>query len=106
MELKGKFSNKMIRRGAFKDQHFDSNCNFMYQEIDKVTEREKIVLMSNIKPIRDLHDEVVADQCLPEDQLRKVCQLKDLLEKILMLDPSKRLTINQALAQPFIQERI
>lgn len=39
MDLKGKFPNKVIRKGAFKDQHFDSNCNFLYHEIDKVTER-------------------------------------------------------------------
>lgn len=39
MDVKGKFPNKVIRKGAFKDQHFDSNCNFLYHEIDKVTER-------------------------------------------------------------------
>lgn len=39
MDVKGKFPNKVIRKGAFKDQHFDSNYNFLYHEIDKVTER-------------------------------------------------------------------
>lgn len=29
----------MIRKGVFKDQHFDQNLNFMYIEVDKVTER-------------------------------------------------------------------
>lgn len=107
MDLKGKFSNKMIRKGAFKEQHFDANCNFLYQEIDKVTEKEKIVVMNNIKPIRDLNLELVAGQIdLPDDHLRKVMQLKDLLEKILMLDPSKRISINQALGHPFIQDKI
>lgn len=39
MDLKGKMPNKLIRKGTFKDQHFDSNCNFLYHEVDKVTER-------------------------------------------------------------------
>lgn len=39
MDLKGKFPNKLIRRAQFKDQHFDGNCNFLYHEVDKVTQR-------------------------------------------------------------------
>lgn len=39
MDLKGKMPNKLIRKGTFKDQHFDSNCSFLYHEVDKVTER-------------------------------------------------------------------
>lgn len=39
MDLKGKIPNKMIKKGQFKDKHFDQNCNFLYHEVDKVTER-------------------------------------------------------------------
>ena len=39
MDLKGKMPNKMIRKGMFKDQHFDSAYNFSYHEVDKVTQR-------------------------------------------------------------------
>ena len=39
MDLKGKIPNKVIRKGIFKDQHFDNQCNFLYHEVDKVTER-------------------------------------------------------------------
>lgn len=62
--------------------------------------------MSTINAVRDLHTELVGNQNLPDDQARKVNQLKDLLERILMLDASKRLPINQALIHPFIQEKI
>lgn len=44
MDLKGKMANKTIRKGMFKDQHFDSNCNFLYHEVDKVTERVRFML--------------------------------------------------------------
>lgn len=49
---------------------------------------------------------MIGFQRLPEDQMKKVMQLKDLLDKVLMLDASKRISINQALTHPFIQEKI
>lgn len=106
MDLKGKMPNKMIRKGVFKDQHFDANLNFMYIEVDKVTEREKVTVMSTINPTKDLLADLIGLQRLPEDQRKKVHQLKDLLDQILMLDPAKRISINQALQHPFIQEKI
>ncbi|XP_066435409.1 serine/threonine-protein kinase PRP4 homolog [Eleutherodactylus coqui] len=106
MDLKGKMPNKMIRKGVFKDQHFDANLNFMYIEVDKVTEREKVTVMSTINPTKDLLADLIGCQRLPEDQRKKVHQLKDLLDQILMLDPAKRISINQALQHPFIQEKI
>ncbi|XP_020786421.1 pre-mRNA processing factor 4Bb isoform X1 [Boleophthalmus pectinirostris] len=106
MDLKGKMPNKMIRKGLFKDQHFDSNLNFLYIEVDKVTEREKVTVMSTINPTKDLLSDMVGGQRLPEDQRKKVMQLKDLLDGTLMLDPAKRISINQALQHPFIQEKI
>ena len=45
MELKGKMPHKMARKGMFRDQHFDSNFNFLYSEIDRVTEKVSFVLI-------------------------------------------------------------
>ncbi|XP_042255757.1 pre-mRNA processing factor 4Bb isoform X1 [Thunnus maccoyii] len=106
MDLKGKMPNKMIRKGLFKDQHFDQNLNFLYIEVDKVTEREKVTVMSTINPTKDLLTDMIGGQRLPEDQRKKVMQLKDLIDGTLMLDPAKRISINQALQHPFIQEKI
>ncbi|XP_057190480.1 serine/threonine-protein kinase PRP4 homolog [Triplophysa rosa] len=106
MDLKGKMPNKMIRKGLCKDQHFDQNLNFLYTEVDKVTEREKVTVMSTINPTKDLLMDMVGRQALPEDQRKKVVQLKELMDQILMLDPAKRITINQALQHSFMQERI
>lgn len=68
--------------------------------------QEKVVVMSVVKPTRDLQAELVAGQALPPDQLRKVTQLKDLLEKALAIDPAKRISLNNALTHPFIQDKI
>lgn len=45
MDLKGKFPNKVIRKGAFKENHFDANYNYLYHEVDKVTERVSTLLV-------------------------------------------------------------
>lgn len=68
--------------------------------------QEKVVVMSVVKASRDLQQELIAHQNLPEEQVRKVTQLKDLLDKIFALDPSKRISLNHALAHPFIQDKI
>ncbi|XP_017028832.1 serine/threonine-protein kinase PRP4 homolog isoform X2 [Drosophila kikkawai] len=106
MDVKGKIPNRIVRKGQFREQHFDQSCNFLYHEIDKLTEREKIVVMPVVKPSRSLQQELIADQNLPDDQHRKVTQLKDLLENMFALDPAKRISLNQALIHPFIQEKM
>lgn len=62
--------------------------------------------MPVIKASRNLYQELIADQNLPDDQIRKVGQLRDLLDSLFALDPSKRLSLNVALAHPFIQEKM
>ncbi|XP_071786043.1 serine/threonine-protein kinase PRP4 homolog isoform X1 [Asterias amurensis] len=106
MDLKGKMPNRMIKKGFLKDSHFDNNFNFKYIEVDKVTEREKVTTFSVINPSKDIMSDLIGYSRLPDDQYRKVTQLKDLLEKCLMLDPSKRIQIKEALQHPFIQEKI
>lgn len=106
MDLKGKFPNKLIRKGGFKDNHFDGNCNFLYREVDKVTEKEKVVTMGTINPGKDLLKDLLNNQDLPPDQLRKVTQLRDLLDRIFILDNTKRISIKDALSHPFITEKL
>ena len=66
-----------------------------------------MTLLSVINPTRDLLVELMGAQVvIPDDHAKKLAQLRDLLDKILMLDPSKRISINQALMHPFIQEKM
>ena len=68
--------------------------------------QEKVVVMGTINPTRNLIGELLGEATLPEDQTRKVHQLKDLLDKTLMLDPGKRATIDLCLVHPFIREKL
>ena len=45
MDYKGKMPNKMIRKGVLRDQHFDENCNFLYHEVDKITQRVSLAIL-------------------------------------------------------------
>ncbi|GLT91781.1 hypothetical protein SLE2022_096540 [Rubroshorea leprosula] len=50
MELKGPFPKKMLRKGAFIDQHFDQDLNFHATEEDPVTKKTIQRMILNIKP--------------------------------------------------------
>ncbi|VDK84062.1 unnamed protein product [Litomosoides sigmodontis] len=105
MDLKGKFPNKIVRKAQFKDQHFDQNCNFLYHEIDKVTQRDKITTLSVVKITRNLENELLGDQELDKEGMRKLEQFRSLLDAMVTLDNSKRITCGEALKHPFVVEK-
>ncbi|KAH1031211.1 hypothetical protein J1N35_043385 [Gossypium stocksii] len=98
MELKGPFPKKMLRKGAFTEQHFDQDLNFHATEEDPVTKKSIKRMILNIKP-KDISSIIVGS---PGEDPKMVANFKDLLEKIFVLDPEKRMTVTQALAHPFI----
>ncbi|CAN8312140.1 unnamed protein product [Cochlearia groenlandica] len=98
MELKGIFPKKMLRKGAFIDEHFDQDLNFYATEEDIVTGKTIKRMMVNIKPT-DFGS--VIKGYAGEDP-KVLAQFRDLLDKLFRLDPEKRLTVSHALAHPFI----
>ncbi|KAJ0038603.1 hypothetical protein Pint_23291 [Pistacia integerrima] len=98
MELKGPFPKKMLRKGAFTEQHFDQDLNFHATEEDPVTKKTIKRMIFNIKP-KDIGSIVTTS---PGEDPKMLNNFKDLLEKIFVLDPEKRMTVAQALAHPFI----
>ncbi|KAI3778935.1 hypothetical protein L2E82_08325 [Cichorium intybus] len=97
MELKGPFPKKMLRKGAFTEQHFDQDLNFVAIEEDPVT-KKTVKRLVNMKA-KDIGSIVSSS---PGEDPKMVANFKDLLEKIFILDPDKRLTVHQALSHPFI----
>jgi len=105
MDLHGKLHNKLIRRAKFKDQHFDQNCSFLYHEVDKVTQRDKITILPTIKPTRNLMSELIGEQKLDRDRYKQLEQFRHFLDQMTVLDPSKRITCSDSLKHPFIAEK-
>ncbi|KAF5958021.1 hypothetical protein HYC85_005246 [Camellia sinensis] len=116
MELKGPFPKKMLRKatnyfdiirinqwfcsclGAFTEQHFDQDLNFLATEEDPVTKKTMKRLIPSIKP-KDIGAIVMSS---PGEDPKMSANFRDLLEKIFVLDPDKRITVSQALSHPFI----
>ncbi|CAN6330118.1 unnamed protein product [Urochloa humidicola] len=98
MELKGPFPKKMLRKGAFTMQHFDQDLNFHATEDDPVTKTAVRRLILNIKP-KDISSLI---SNFPGEDQKMLSSFKDLLDKIFILDPEKRITVSQALSHPFI----
>ncbi|KAG9300297.1 hypothetical protein G9A89_011370 [Geosiphon pyriformis] len=93
MELKGKFSNKMLRKGQFVGQHFDEEYNFLAHETDRISNKEVIKTIVINKPTRDLKSLLLSKTSnMMDDEIRYLTAFVDLLEKCLNLNPEKRLT--------------
>uniref|UniRef100_A0A0N5C1U5 Serine/threonine-protein kinase PRP4 homolog n=1 Tax=Strongyloides papillosus TaxID=174720 RepID=A0A0N5C1U5_STREA len=104
-ELKGKYSNKLIRKAKFKDEHFDSNCNFVYHGSDKMT-LEKNTFCTSIKITRNLEEELRGNQNLDKSNYQQMLKFKSLLEEMTVLDITKRITCIKALQHPFIVDKV
>jgi serine/threonine-protein kinase PRP4 len=103
MELKGKFPNKMIRKGQFGTQHFDDKYEFLQVETDKITGKEVIKHVNITKPTKDIKSRLLSNTSkMNEKELEMVTQFVDLLDKCFVLNPEKRITAREALNHPFL----
>ncbi|DBA83621.1 hypothetical protein WJX77_009445 [Trebouxia sp. C0004] len=102
MDVKGPFPKKMLKKGAFTDRHFedDPNMSFAMLEEDAVTKRpiRRTIAAPHVK--KDFGGLLAGS----EGDRKKVTQLADLLERMMALDPDKRITPKDALKHPFIKE--
>lgn len=105
MDMKGKFPTRMIRKGKFKDQHFNFKNNYILHKRDEFSGREKYIEVSNVVITRDLQKELnTYCKCTHENEEKKVGQLKDMLDKMIIYDVQQRFTATDCLTHPFIQE--
>jgi serine/threonine-protein kinase PRP4 len=101
MEVKGQFSKKMIKKAEFAFKHFeaDPNMTFALLEEDAVTKRPVRRLIPNPQVKNDFSLLLAG---LDSDR-KKLAQLADLLERMIALDPEKRITPKDALRHPFFE---
>ncbi|RHY83099.1 hypothetical protein DYB26_001893 [Aphanomyces astaci] len=127
MELKGRFPTKLMRRHRqvyqekfLMEPHFDEGLRFCSREIDRVTGTRVCVLVSRkhhrygvnvgtpvvrtlntIHGTKDLAAALMAAKSHSDDK-KLLMELKDLLDKIFVIDPTKRLSVTDALQHPFV----
>ncbi|EJD06155.1 kinase-like protein [Fomitiporia mediterranea MF3/22] len=104
MELKGRFNSKMIKKAKFGEDYFDEMGTFQSVERDKVTGADIIRKVHIAKPTRDLRARLLSSSSRVNDEEDKlILSFIDLLDKCLMLDPSRRIMPKEALVHPFIR---
>jgi serine/threonine-protein kinase PRP4 len=105
MELKGRFNNKMLKRGEFTSQHFDEDNNFLRQDVDKLAaDQVSIKVVSITKPLKDMRARLLKNTNeLREGDKEMLLQFVDFLDRCLALSPDKRLTPKEALQHPFLK---
>jgi serine/threonine-protein kinase PRP4 len=101
MELKGPFSNKMLKKGMYTKEHFDENFNFLEQEYDSISNKI-MIKKSNIVKTRDLKDLLKNSYNFENENIKLFNSFFDLLDKTLNLDPLKRITTDDALKHSFL----
>jgi serine/threonine-protein kinase PRP4 len=103
MELKGSFPKKMLKKGAWRTKFFDDNFHFLQHKPDSLTGKDFVVpTVMPQQPTRDLLAELMCGLTTAAEK-KRATELHDLLQKCLHLDPSKRLTPEEALRHPFFQ---
>ncbi|KAK9761538.1 U4/U6 small nuclear ribonucleoprotein prp4 [Basidiobolus ranarum] len=106
MELKGRFSNKVLKKGQFTEQYFDEQMNFLSVESDKISQMEVVKKIVISKPSKDLKSRLIVSGALSnENEGKLLVAFVDFLDRCLNLNPEKRLTIKEALAHPFITQK-
>ncbi|KAF3767186.1 kinase-like protein [Cryphonectria parasitica EP155] len=107
IEIRGKMSTKLYRRGSLWTMHFDEMGNFISQERDKILGKTTVRILPVVKPTRDLRTRLMAASSgMDEAEARHLNHFYDLLDRCLAVNPDKRITPSEALRHPFFQEKI
>ncbi|KAG0133483.1 kinase-like domain-containing protein [Tuber indicum] len=104
MECRGKFPQKVLRKGKFTGLHFDDMLNFRSVENDKITGKDITKTLAFNKPIRELKTRLLAAASpgMTDTELKELNGFIDLLDRCLNLNPERRCTPVEALKHPFI----
>jgi len=107
-EVRGRVPARMLRKGMFTAEHFTPDGDFLAIEKDKVSGQDvirEVKFTPEPQPGKDVRSQLLGASKLSEAEGRKVALLADLLDKLLVLDPTRRFTPSAALKHPFITSK-
>ena len=106
MQLTGEIPRKLLKNSRFASNHFEMDRFVFRQEyVDKATgflATRSVVMPS--KPALDLHRDILLPAAGTENK-QILNDFKDVLQKMLVFDPKKRLTPQQLLKHPFFAQK-
>ena len=108
-EVRGKVPARLVRKAAFAAEHFSASGDFLAADKDRVTGCDivrEVKFGADPLPGRDIKAQVFAagggSSRLSDAEQRKALLLADLLDKLLTIDPARRLSAAAALKHGFI----
>ncbi|KAJ3495976.1 hypothetical protein NLG97_g3009 [Lecanicillium saksenae] len=106
MEIRGRFTPKLYKRGQLSAAHFDDLGQFVSVEHDKILNKTAVRTLPVVKPTRDLRTRLMAASTGMNDaEMKDLNHFIDLLEQCLALNPEKRIKPTEALKHPFFTSR-
>lgn len=104
-ELMGKMSPTYVKHAMYRNKHFELDGTFIHRVKDRKTKKETITKINDLRATRTL-DEVMFSRVPETDEYKKekAGQLLDLILKCVDLDPTKRITPEEALQHPWIKD--
>jgi serine/threonine-protein kinase PRP4 len=103
MDVKGSLPKKVLRKGAFSERHFDlSDPSTPFYNLESQVSKYEKKISFDSSIIKNPFYQLLS---VTERNKTKVVQLADLLERIMALDPEKRITASQALKHPFCNKK-
>ncbi|RFU76251.1 cmgc dyrk prp4 kinase [Trichoderma arundinaceum] len=106
MEIRGRITPKLYKRGQLSAVHFDDQGQFVSVERDKVLGKTALRTLNIVKPTRDLRTRLLAASSGMNDaESRELNHFIDLLDHCLALNPDKRMKPADALKHPFFVTR-
>ncbi|TQV93758.1 serine/threonine-protein kinase prp4 [Cordyceps javanica] len=106
MEIRGRFTPKLYKRGQLSAVHFDDLGQFVSVEHDKILNKTAVRTLPVVKPTRDLRTRLMAASTgMSDAETKDLNHFVDLLEQCLALNPDKRIKPSEALKHPFFTSR-
>lgn len=115
MEVKGKIPKNVIKRGLLWKDHFDENLDFKYADVDKYTKNVMTRVITDLRAKKDIFemfvDRVGREKLTSADKddsqtIKRIKQFAELINLMVWIDPEKRITANDALSHPFLEDRL
>ncbi|CAD7698677.1 unnamed protein product [Ostreobium quekettii] len=104
MDVKGPFPKKKLKKGRFHEEHFESDPNMSFIQVDTDPVTKKPIKRLIVNPTVKKDFKALLLQNAGDSDRELVLLLADLLDKMMALDPEQRIDLEKARRHPFLKK--